>query len=410
MPDENHYWETTTLGQYSPFLYGKSLHTSKRNPSGHAPVFGSNGIIGYHDEALTEGPTIIIGRKGTVGAVHYSPDPCWPIDTTFFITGHDAELMRFKYYALRNLGLEYMNSDSAVPGLNRNAAHARELRIPKESEQRRVSHILGTLDDKIELNRRMNETLEEMARTLFKSWFVDFEPVRAKMEGRWCRGESLPGMSAELYDLFPGTLVSSESGDIPEGWEVKTVSDLCIKPQYGYTASAQTEPIGPHFLRITDINKKVWIDWGSVPFCEITDANYQKYRLSKGDILIARMAAPGHGVMIEEDQEAVFASYLIRFRLKAEWYQRFIQYWLRSPAYWNLVLSRSAGTTRASLNAKVISGFPLIVPSDDIVKEFGDRIEDLRDRVVANTSESRTLSSLRDVLLPILVSGNLRVE
>ena len=84
-------------------------------------------------------------------------------------------------------------------------------------KQRAVAHVLGTLDDKIELNRRMNATLEAMARALFKSWFVDFEPVRAKLEGRWRRGESLPGLPAELYDLFPDRLVDSELGEIPEG-------------------------------------------------------------------------------------------------------------------------------------------------------------------------------------------------
>ena len=93
------------------------------------------------------------------------------------------------------------------------------------AEQRAIAHVLGTLDDKIELNRRMNETLEAMARALFKSWFVDFEPVRAKMEGRWRRGQSLPGIAAELYDLFPGRLVASELGEIPEGWEVKALGE-----------------------------------------------------------------------------------------------------------------------------------------------------------------------------------------
>ena len=95
--------------------------------------------------------------------------------------------------------------------------------LPPLPEQRAIAHVLGTLDDKIELNRRMNETLEEMARALFKSWFVDFDPVRAKMEGRWRRGESLPGLPADLYDLFPDRLVPSELGEIPEGWEVKTL-------------------------------------------------------------------------------------------------------------------------------------------------------------------------------------------
>ena len=173
-------WKTVTLGEFAPFTYGKGLPVGKRNPLGAIPVFGSNGVVGYHDSPLTDGPTIIIGRKGTVGAVHYSPIPCWPIDTTFFITGNDSTLVRFKYYALSMIGLEHMNSDSAVPGLNRSAAHVRTLLLPGESEQRAIAHILGTLDDKIELNRRMNETLEEMARALFKSWFVDFDPVRAK--------------------------------------------------------------------------------------------------------------------------------------------------------------------------------------------------------------------------------------
>jgi type I restriction enzyme S subunit len=94
------------------------------------------------------------------------------------------------------------------------------------AEQRAIAHILGTLDDKIELNRRMSETLEAMARTLFKAWFVDFEPVRAKMEGRWRRGESLPGLPAHLYDLLPDRLVDSELGEIPEGWELKPIGDL----------------------------------------------------------------------------------------------------------------------------------------------------------------------------------------
>ena len=113
-----------------------------------------------------------------------------------------------------------------MPGLNRNHLHEASVQVPPLPEQRAIAHVLGTLDDKIELNRRMNETLEEMARALFKSWFVDFDPVRAKMEGRWRRGESLPGLPADLYDLFPNRLVDSELGEIPEGWEVGVLDDV----------------------------------------------------------------------------------------------------------------------------------------------------------------------------------------
>ena len=95
-----------------------------------------------------------------------------------------------------------------------------------KAEQRAIAHVLGTLDDKIELNRRMNEALEEMARALFKSWFIDFEPVRAKMEGRWRRGESLPGLPADMYDIFPDRLAPSELGEIPEGWGVRALGDV----------------------------------------------------------------------------------------------------------------------------------------------------------------------------------------
>ena len=290
------------------------------------------------------------------------------------------------------------------------------VRVPPLPEQRAIAHILGTLDDKIELNRRMNETLEEMARALFKSWFVDFDPVRAKMECRlpgqqtgWRPGESLPGLPAEHYDLFPGSFVSSELGDIPEGWKVKTLGDVSDKPQYGYTASAKESPVGPKFLRITDINKTPWIDWDSVPFCEVTEDNSRKYRLFDGDILIARMADPGHGVMVEGNSVAVFASYLIRFRLLNDLYTRLVQYWLRSESYWELVRSRGSGTTRVSLNARVLSEFPILVPPDPVSRAFTDIINALRDRGAKNLTESSTLAAQRDALLPMLVSGEIRV-
>ena len=188
------------------------------------------------------------------------------------------------------------------------------------------------------------------------------------------------------------------------------MGDVCHKPQYGYTATAKDEHVGPKFLRITDINKKAWIDWSSVPYCEITEGNYAKYCLTTGDMLIARMADPGHGALIEEDLEAVFASYLIRFRPLHRQHARLLQYWLRSDRYWELVSGRAAGTTRTSLNAKVLSRFPVIIPSIQIAAAFEEHISSIRARVVANSSESLTLTAKRDTLLPKLISGELRMN
>ena len=132
-----------------------------------------------------------------------------------------------------------MDSGSAIPSTSRNDFYSLSVKIPPLAEQRAIAHILGTLDDKIELNRRMNETLEEMARALFKSWFVDFDPVRAKMDGRWRPGESLPGLPAEHYDLFPDRLVDSELGEIPEGWGVKELGD-CFHLTMGQSPPGST--------------------------------------------------------------------------------------------------------------------------------------------------------------------------
>ncbi len=239
------------------------------------------------------------------------------------VTDNDFAYYLTRWNEVRNYAIGQMTGTSGRQRVPVDSLDHLTVEIPPLTEQRTIAHILGTLDDKIELNRRMNETLEAMARALFKSWFVDFDPVHAKMEDRWRSGESLPGLPAVLYDFCPSQFVDSELGEIPEGWEVKTLGEICYKPQYGYTASANNTPIGPKFLRITDINKKAWIEWESVPYCEITKDDFEKYRLHKGDILIARMADPGHGCMIEGDREAVFASYLIRFRPLHERYTRF---------------------------------------------------------------------------------------
>jgi len=211
-------WTETTLGEFAPFSYGKGLKKEIRNENGDIPVYGSNGIIAYHDDYLIE-DGIIIGRKGSIGNVHYSPGPFWPIDTTFYVESSPKRDTRFVYYLLKSLPLQQMNSDSAVPGLNRDTAHNLRIKVPPLNEQKRIAHILGTLDDKIELNQRMNETLEAMARALFKAWFVDFEPVKAKMNG-----EPYP-LPDEIMHLFPDELVESELGPIPKGWRVGKLGD-----------------------------------------------------------------------------------------------------------------------------------------------------------------------------------------
>ena len=352
--------------------------------------------------------TIIITARGTVGAMAQLGAPMAFNQTCYAIIPSDDRVDNdYLFYALSSTfhNAAALSHGTIFQTITTSTFDHWEIPVPPMGEQRRIAGVLGCLDDKIELNRRMAGTLEEMARALFRSWFVDFEPVRAKQEGRWRSGESLPGLPAQLYEAFPERLEASALGPIPAGWRVAALGDLCHKPQYGYTASAEEEPVGPKFLRIKDINKSSWIDWASVPHCSIDEGDVARYLLRSGDIVIARMADPGHGALIEEDRTAVFASYLIRFPPLDQAYARFLQYWLRSDAYWALVAGRRTGTTRANLNAKTLAAFPLAAPPRDIAASFGELITSLRSSVVDGVSQSSTMVSLRDQLLRQLIGG-----
>jgi len=212
-------WHASTWGDEISLEYGKAL---RGHGTGYGPyrVFGSNGPIGWTTETLAQGPGVILGRKGAYRGVQFSREPFFVIDTAYYVVPKTKLDMRWLYYAIQHHKLGEVDDGSPIPSTTRAAVYMLDLDVPPDSEQRAIAHILGTLDDKIELNRRMSETLEAMARAHFKSWFVDFDPVRAKAEGRD------PGLPQPLADLFPARLVDSELGEIPEGWEVKSIGDL----------------------------------------------------------------------------------------------------------------------------------------------------------------------------------------
>ncbi len=184
--------------------------------------------LGLHDIVMSVRGSI--GTFSKVGPKHVGAQ----ISPNLIRISPNPDLIEpaYLYYALRGSAacqfIASTTSSSAVPAIRGADIKLAEIPLPTRREQRAIAHILGTLDDKIELNRQMNETLEEMARALFKSWFVDFDPVRAKMDGRWRKGQSLPGLPVHLWDLFPDKLVDSELGKIPEGWRVCSIGDFAL--------------------------------------------------------------------------------------------------------------------------------------------------------------------------------------
>ena len=273
------------------------------------------------------------------------------------------------------------------------------------SEQRQIAHLLEILDEKIELNRQMNETLEAMARAIFKSWFVDFDPVRAKMEGR-----KPAGMDAETAALFPSAFQDSPLGKIPKGWEVDQVKNRVSRIQYGFTQSASENPVGPKFLRITDIANKR-LDWTNVPFCHITEKDHDKYRLQEGDILVARTGATtGANIYIVDPPDAVFASYLVRIQFHDLSMARLVGEFMASPAYDNYVVGCIGGSAQPNASAQLLSAVEFVFPPLEIAKRFYEKVFVFDKKRAANGQQSRTLSQIRETLLPKLLSGEIRVD
>ena len=190
-------WRPSTWGEEISLEYGKSLK-DYRESDGKIQVFGSNGAVGWTDKALTDGPGVILGRKGAYRGVRYSEDPFFVIDTAYYVkpkTDHD---MRWLYYSIIHHKLGEIDDGSPIPSTTRSAVYVTDVDVPPLPEQKAIAHILGSLDDKIELNRKMNATLEGMAQALFKSWFVDFDPV---IDNALAAGNPIPDELADRAEI-----------------------------------------------------------------------------------------------------------------------------------------------------------------------------------------------------------------
>jgi type I restriction enzyme S subunit len=215
-------WMNCTLGDVLTLQRGFDLPAQDRIP-GPYPIIASTGEVGSHNENMVRGPGVVIGRSGSLGGGQFITRDFWPLNTTLWVKDFQGNDPRFCFYLLTSIDFGKFNVGGAVPTLNRNHIHPLPVYVPRDvNEQRAIAQILGMLDDKIELNRRMNETLEAIARALFKSWFVDFDPVRAKAEGRD------PGLPKPLADLFPDSLESSELGEIPKRWRVAPLDSVLV--------------------------------------------------------------------------------------------------------------------------------------------------------------------------------------
>ncbi len=318
----------------------------------------------------------------------------------------DAGFLRYFLVSphVQSMLLSWADSGSTRKALTKQMIESFEVSAPVDvSEQRAIAHILGTLDDKIELNRRMNQTLEEMARALFKSWFVDFEPVRAKMDGRWRRGQSLPGMPAELYDLFPDGMVDSELGEIPEGWEVKTLGDVAKEVRVNIQPQA-IRP-GTPYIALEHMPKRCLSlsDW------HVADGvGSNKFRFERGNILFGKLRPYFHKVGIAP-LEGVCSTDIVVVAPTVDCWFGFVLGHISSDEFVDYTDTTSTGTRMPRTKWRDMARYSIPFPASGLAEAFTVQIQPWVEQIVSAIHESRSLSSLRDTLLPRLISGELQV-
>ena len=391
-------WEVGTLSDVLTLQRGFDLPEASRL-HGSVPIVASTGIVGGHELSKVSGPGVVIGRSGSIGGGQYIVKDFWPLNTTLYVKDFKGNDVRFCYYALRSIDFQQFNVGSGVPTLNRNHIASLSIAIPPLPEQRRIAKILGDLDDKIELNRKMNETLEQMARALFKSWFVDFDPVRAKMEGR-----TPTGMDAATAALFPDRLVDSELGLIPEGWEVKALGEVAVNPRRSIKPSAFS--VDTAYIGLEHIPKRsiALADWTSAE-----SVASGKSQFSKGEILFGKLRPYFHKVGVAPIDGVCSTDILVIGPKSSEWFG-FVLGHVSSDELVQSVDKASTGTRMPRASWSDIESYQAVIPDSRLASSFNEYLNPIINQITNNIHQSRTLSTLRDTLLPKLVSGEVRVR
>lgn len=377
-------WKEVRLGDILNFRRGHDLPHSAMKP-GNIPVAGSNGIIGYHDTATPIKPILTIGRSGNVGKPYFYEE-AWAHNTTLYVDDFKGNDPKFLYYLCQTMPFANFGGGSAVPTLNRNHIHPLETKIPvKVEDQRRIASILSSLDRKIELNNKINADLEEMAQAIFKNWFVDFEPFK------------------------DGKFVDSELGMIPEGWKVGRLDEIAdvvggstpskAKPEY-YTQK------GIAWLTPKDLSNHpaVYSSRGEI---DITEEGYNSTStklMPKGTILFTSRAPIGYISIAQNDicTNQGFKS-LVPKKAGTCFLYCFLKY--VTPEIEN----KSTGSTFKEASGSLMKSLQVIMPEQKVFEDFETIVSPLFARIESLEKENSRLSTLRDTLLPRLMSGELEV-
>ncbi|MCX5884637.1 MAG: restriction endonuclease subunit S [Proteobacteria bacterium] len=376
-------WEITSLGKIAYFEYGESLPERKRE-KGEIPVYGSNGLIGYHNQSLVDGSGIVIGRKGSVGVVTWVDNKFWPIDTTYYISVKQTkEDFKWLFYLLSNSHLEELNAATGVPGLNRDIALAKIVPCPSLTEQKRIAEILSTVDDAIEKTDQIIEKMKEAKKGLMQKLLT--------------RGIG--------HTRFKKT----EIGEIPEEWEVVRLKNIALKFYNGGTPDTA--------------NKTYWD--GNVPW--ITGADFENQKVGKirryvtqegvknsatnvipkGNLLIVtrtgvgKLAIAPFDLAISQDITGVILDSAKTITWFVYWYLNYNESRLRAIIQ---------GTSINGLLREDLETFAIPLPPPSEQQQIADILSSLDSQIEQETRHKEQLESLKKGLMQVLLTGKIRVK
>ncbi len=387
-------------------LYGKSLPERSRIP-GVYPVVGSGGISGYHNSYLCEGPGIIVGRKGSIGTIQYIKENYYPIDTVFFVKSKIKTIpIKYIYYLLTQLNLSSLNTDAAVPGLNRDVALSQNIKyIEKEDEQEKIVSILSNYDDLIENNNKRIKILEEMAQKIYKEWFIDFK--------------------------FPSyettTFKQTELGKIPSDWNSKPIGKLLghqIGGGWGNEEQSDKYTESAYVIRGADIpNGRD----GNIQYCPLryhTKSNIKTRLLQANDIVfevsggskgqpVGRALLLNKNLFNQFNDNVICASFCKLLRTDTKQILPEIVYLHLLNIYNSGEIEKYQTQSTGIINFKFtffLESEQILVPSNNIQELFKKIIVPIFDEISLLGYKNQTLKQTRDLLLPRLISGEIDVE
>lgn len=407
-------------------------HDAKRIPvkeadrkPGEYPYYGASGIVDWVDQYIFDGEFLLVAEDGENLRSRKTPvafmatGRFWVNNHAHIIQGNQKADTRFLAYLLEGSDISGYLTGSTIPKLSQGNLNAIEIEVPGVEEQKAIAHILGTLDNKIELNHKTNETLEAMAKALFRSWFVDFNPVRAKAEGR------PTGLPDEISELFPDSFEESELGEMPSGWRatcLDEITEYVIGGDWGKDESSDDFPFQTLCIRGADIPDLQGFGLGKMPTRFLKESSTQKRSLRHGDIVFeisggSPTQSTGRPVLIESEMTNKFkipltcSNFCRLVRPLSIEHSRYLYYHLRKAYDQGEMFMYETGTTGIkNFGYKHYASsrfFPM--PEGRLLSIFASVIGTLRQRCHSSGSENSTLASLRDALLPQLISGELRV-